>query len=377
MCIAVSFAWQVDFPTAEPWRINEDTQANVPVLLSGFESSAIISVSLMVEYGTLLAPGPSSTETLEPVAEAGENYTLSATQDDANAALEALWYVAPSDWNSAGQGTFEKLSVVIDDQNSAQGGDPYPGVPRSLVILVLPVNDPPSLRGPAEVIALESYPVSIFGIEAADPDVHESSGVVEVTVSVAEEGSILELGTELGLYVSESSNESKTFQGSLKSTNNALAGLSYLGPVEFSGRTELSVTIQDGGNTGEGGSLSASLDIPIYVSSVNDPPRVTREGGLLLDGIEDEAIKLSGIVVEDTDAGAGQVRLTLDSLHGAISLPYEQLELEFDEGDGLEDATIVVIGSVEVRLCADCEVVHCACALLATLSMMNGLGHAN
>ena len=323
------------------------------MVLSGFESSAIISVRVSVEHGSLLAPGSKKTEKLEPVAEAGENYTLPGTQDYVNAALEELWYVAPPDWNSAGQGTFETLSVVIDEQGSAQGGDPYPGVPRSLVIMVVAVNDPPSLRGPPEVLALESYAASIFGIEVADPDVHESRvGVMEVTVSVSEAGSTLQLATELGLYVTQSSNERKTFQGSLESVNNALAGMTYRGPLEFSGRVELSVTVQDGGNTGEGGSLSSSLDVPIYVSSVNDPPQVIREGGLLLNGVEDETIMLSGIVVEDTDAGAGRVRLTLDALHGTVSLSSKQLkhlELDFEDGDGLQDARTVVIGTIEVR----------------------------
>lgn len=349
--------------------------------LIGFESSANISVRLSVEYGSLLAPGSNTTEKLEPVAEAGENYTLPGTPDDVNAALEELWYVAPPDWNSAGQGTFETLSVVIDEQESAQGGDPYPGVPRSLVIMVLPVNDPPSLRGPPEVIALENYAVAIFGIEAADPDVHESSGgIMEVTVSVSEAGSTLELATALGLYVTQSSNESKTFQGSLKSVNNALAGMTYRGPLEFSGRAELSVTVQDRGNTGEGGPMSSSLDVAIYVSSVNDPPRVLREGGLLLDGVEDETIELSGIVVEDTDAGAGRVRLTLNALHGTVSLASKQPDLGFEDGDGFHDASTVVIGTIEVKGSA-CKVICCSkipwCTISPALSSMKGLDHAH
>lgn len=326
------------------------------MVLSGFDSSAIISVRVSVEYGSLLALGSNTTQNRGPIAEARDNYTLPGTQDDVNAALKELWYVAPPDWNSARQGTFETLSVVIDEQESARGGDPYPGVPRSLVIMVLPVNDPPSLRGLPEVLALESYAASIFGIEAADPDVHESSnGVVEVTVSVSEEGSTLQLATELGLYVTQSSNERKTFQGSLKSVNNALAGMTYRGPLEFSGRAELSVTIHDGGNTGEGGSLSSSLYVPIYVSSVNDPPRVLRKGGFLLNGVEDETTVLSGIVVEDTDAGAGRVRLTLDALHGIMSFPSKQPDLDFEEGDG---ASTVVIGTIEVKGIA-CKAICC------------------
>lgn len=348
----VQYARQVDFPTGEPWRVNEDTQAKIPLVLSGFESSAIISVNVSAKFGRLLVSSSDADGNDESITDVGESLTLPGTQDEINLALGSVWYSAPLDWNSQGQNTFETISVVVDEQDSANGGDPYPGVPRTLVVLVAAVNDPPSLQGPPEITATESLTTMIDGIEVSDADDQDPVGgfIAQVTVSVAEAGSVVEVGSKLGLYIQESSDESMTFQGSLDNINNALASLTFRGPSEFSGTTELRVEVNDMGNTGEGGSMSASLLIPIYVRSVNNPPRVTREQGLVLGGFEDEQVQVDGIVVEDQDAGDGRVRLTVDATYGAVSFGYEQSELEFERGEGVLDEGATVLGTIEVRI---------------------------
>ncbi|CAM9796895.1 unnamed protein product, partial [Ectocarpus fasciculatus] len=273
--------------------------------------------------------------------------TLPGTQDEINAALLNVWYSAPPDWNSLGQDTFETLSVLVDEQDSAQGGDPYPGVPRTLVVLVAPINDPPLLRGPSEFTAVEGRKTVLGGIEVSDVDAQDTAGsVLEVTVSAAEKGSNVELGTKLGLFIKNSSDEGKTFQGSVININNALAGLTFRGAFEFSGATTLKVEVDDMGNTGDGGVLSDSLSIPIYVSSVNNPPRVTREQGLLLEGVEDEVVTVDGIIVEDQDAGGGRVKLTMEARHGKVSLGGNPSDLEFDRGKGSLDDEVNVFGTI-------------------------------
>lgn len=345
---------QVDFPTVEPWRVNEDTQAKIPLVLSGFESSANISVRVSAKFGRVLVSGLDGDGNDDSIAEVGDSLTLPGTQDEINSALESVWYSAPLDWNSPGQNTFETISVVVDEQESASGGDPYPGVPRTLIVKVAAVNDPPSVRGPPEIIATEGVTTAIGEIEVSDVDDQDPVGgfIAEVTVSVPEAGSVVGVGSKLGLYIRESSDESMTFQGSLNNINNALASLTFRGPSEFSGTTELRVDVNDMGNTGDEGAMSASLLVPIYVSSVNNPPRVTREKGLVLSGFEDEPIKVDGIVVEDQDAGDGRVRLSVEANYGAVSFGHEQSEqsgVEFERGDGLVDEGATVLGTIEVR----------------------------
>lgn len=334
----------------EPWRIQEDTQAKVPVVLTGFQSLAVISVSLTVDYGRLYITGPTINDDDDLADGSKEALVLQGTQDDVNTKFADMWYAAPVNWNSPGQGTFEVLRVVVDEQGTASGGDPYPGVPRTLVILVVPENDPPTLHGPEKVNALESSTTAIKGIYASDPDADENpGGVLEATVSVSEAGSIVVLGTEFGLYVTESLDERKTFQGSLTSVNKALAGLTFRGPGEFSGMAALKISIDDRGNTGEGASLSEYLEIPIYVSAVNDAPRVKRKEGNYLYGVEDELLQLNGITVEDSDAHGGLVRLTVDALHGTLSFRGNQSDVVFEGGEEALPSNAVILGSIEVR----------------------------
>lgn len=324
----------------------------MPVIISGFDSSATISVTLTVKFGRLLFSAFADVDDAESITEAGEVITLPGTQDEVNKALAGLWYAAPLNWNSPGQGSFEILSIVIDDKNTAQNNDPYPAVPRTLVIHVAPVNDRPSLQGPSEIRVLEGYKTITRGIVVADPDARETKGgVIEATVIATEPGSILTLGSELGLYVTQSTDENKTFQGSLESVTHALAGLTYQSPIEFSGRIELRVVVDDMGNTGEGGPLSASLTIPVNVRSVNNPPRVMLEGGVILKGMEDEDIKVGGVLVEDQDAGSGQVRLTLEALYGAIYFKGDLSDLDIDQKDGAEDGRVAVFGTIKVKWC--------------------------
>lgn len=341
---------QVDFPTVEPWRVGEDTQAKVPLVLSGFEQDAIISVHLVVRHGRIWAADSDEAVPIESVAEAVSNMTLTGTQGDINSAVESVWYSAPPDWNSRGQESFETLSVLVDEQEPTHGGDPYPGVPRTLVVLVVPINDRPSLQGPPGFTVVEGATTVLAGIEVFDVDADDTDGGrVEVSVSAPEAGSVVGLDSMFGLFVKESSDASMTFQGTLKNVNRALEGLTFRGPFEFSGVTELKVSVDDMGNTGEGGLLSASLSVPIHITSLNNPPRVVREQGLILNGVENKAIRVDGIVVADQDAGDGRLRMTIEARYGKLSFGRIYSGVEFEEEGGLPDGTSALRGTVEVR----------------------------
>lgn len=323
----------------------EDSRAKVPVVLSGFQSSTNITVRLTVDYGQLFAAHDPLDDEIEPIAAAGEFLIQPGSQDEVNSALEDLWYAPPTNWNSPAHHTVGTLSVSTYESDAEEFRTP----PSTLLIRVIPVNDPPSLHGPSGMVVLESRSTVIEGIVMEDIDAHESHGIVQVNISVEEEGSLVELGTKVGLYVTESLPRSKTFLGSVRNVNSALAGLTYRGPPQFSGGDELLVTADDGGNTGEGGVLNASLTVPISVRSVNDPPRVTRDSDMFLHGTEDESIPVKGVAVEDADAGNGSVKLTLEPRYGTIALRTEGLQVDFREGRQQLDAKTTIVGTLEVR----------------------------
>lgn len=317
----------------------------MPVVLNGAQPSVNITIRLSAAYGQFFVAHDDANGEIKSTGKAEKSLALPGSQEELNKALEDVWYTPPENWNSPAQATFDTLSVFANEDEDDVGDS---RAPWTLLIRVIPVNDPPSLRGPSEMIVLESQPTIVQGIAVEDIDVHESRGVVAVKVSVEEEGSLVELGTAVGLDVTESSPESKTFLGSVNSVNAALAGLTYRGPPQFSGGDDLLVTVNDRGNTGEGGGLTASLVVRIIVRSVNDPPRIMREDGFLLHGVEDESIAVEGISIDDADAGDASVKLALEARYGTISLKTEDVQLESLAGSGLSDARVTIVGTLEV-----------------------------
>ena len=96
-------------------------------------------------------------------------------------------------------------------------------------------------------------------------------------------------------------------RGKTGPVNVALAGLSYVGATDFSGRDAIVVTADDLGNSGTGGALSASWSTEVLVSAVNDPPIILPPteldmvaGGVLF-VLEDEASPMGTFGVADVD----------------------------------------------------------------------------
>lgn len=329
--------------------MEEDTRTLVPVVLGGDTLFTNNSLHVTADHGQLVLARGSGNGSGDIVTEAGEYLNLQGSKDEINEALGRVWYAPLPDWNSHGLHGFENLTILLSHVDTIHDGDTKAEATRWLLVRVAPVNDGPSLRSPDKVFAREAEDTVIQGIKVADPDVQEASGVMEVTVSTNVSGSNVELATRLGLYVTHASPERKRFLGSLSSVNAALAGLIYRGPPEFSGNDELAIHVNDGGNAGEGGSLTVSAIVPIHVISVNTPPRVIREEGLLETGLEDKPITLTGIVLEDDGAGDADVKLTIEARYGTIALATDNINVEFETGDGEQDIRTEAIGSLQVR----------------------------
>ena len=66
--------------------------------------------------------------------------------------------------------------------------------------------------------------------------------------------------------------DSITLTGTIADINLALEGLTYDSNENFNGPDQLSITINDQGNTGDGGSLTEVANVAINVTPVNDAP---------------------------------------------------------------------------------------------------------
>ena len=152
-----------------------------------------------------------------------------------------------------------------------------------------------------------------------------------------------------------------TFTGQVDAVNAALATLSYQGQLNYNGADQLSVTVNDQGNTGAVSALSDTGTVDIAVQAVNDAPQLTLPGAQSVN--EDVPLAISGIAIDDVDVAAGDLQVTLSVDHGALTFG-DTTGLTFTTGDGSDDANVTFTGQVDA-----------VNAALATLSYQGQLNY--
>ncbi|MBD3627771.1 MBG domain-containing protein [Cyclobacterium sp.] len=181
------------------------------------------------------------------------------------------------------------ISIIVEDEN---GGFSVPanGI-NNLQLPIEAVNDAPELVLPSneEVISNQSLTFNAANgnaLSASDADVGNNSLMVDLTVT----NGTLNLADISGLTFilgSGTDNSNMQFSGNLASINNALEGMVFTGTTDFVGEAILSIEIDDQGNTGSGGSLTASNTLTIQVIAPNAPPlasNVSFTGSLIQGG---------------------------------------------------------------------------------------------
>ncbi|MBL8794091.1 MAG: cadherin domain-containing protein, partial [Planctomycetia bacterium] len=125
---------------------------------------------------------------------------------------------------------------------------------------VTAVNDAPQASAPAAVTLVVNGATALNGVSVADVD----AGSVQVTLTAGI--GTLTLGGVAGLTFTEGDGDGDaqmTFIGAGADINSALASLSYRGPANTSLADTVTLTVDDQGNTGSGGALSATASIAI------------------------------------------------------------------------------------------------------------------
>ena len=169
------------------------------------------------------------------------------------------------------------LTLTIDDNGATGGGDQ--SVIATAAITVNPVNDAPvaSIAQPTyNAVEQTSLDLHNTGISVSDVD---SQGRKEtVTLSVGEGTLAVDAGSS-GAIVS-GSGASITISGTIVQINDVLGGgadskLSYVDNTDTpSASTTLTLTIDDGGNTGAPGAKTGSANAQIIIAPVDDAPSV-------------------------------------------------------------------------------------------------------
>jgi VCBS repeat-containing protein len=230
--------------------------------------------------------------------------TLSGSSTLANyqTALRSVTYVNTSDDPST---TTRTVSFVAND-----GTDSSAAATRNITLSA--VND-----APVATITAVSYAVTEqtaltlknTGLSISDPDA--GAGTLTVTLSVTE-GTLTVTAGGSGAVVSNSGTASVTITGTVTQINNLLGAdatstLSYIDSSDApSASTTLTLQVSDNGNTGSGGTQTASDTATINIVAVNDAPVLA-----------DTALTLT--VAEDAGVPSGAVGSPVSAFTGGIS----------------------------------------------------------
>jgi uncharacterized delta-60 repeat protein len=115
------------------------------------------------------------------------------------------------------------------------------------------------------------------------------------------------------------SSASVTFTGTIAQLNAALDGFIYRGVQDYNGQDTLTVTINDNGNAGTGGALTAVRLVPINIAAVNDAP-VANNDSYSTSIDTTLTIAALGVLGNDTDQEGNHLTVSssTDPAHGTL-----------------------------------------------------------
>ena len=213
------------------------------------------------------------------------------------------------------------------------------------------VNDAPTISAPAAQSINEDEPLFFStalsnAITVADID----AGGAPMELTIAATNGVLTLASTTALTFSTgdgSKDAAMVFEGGSAALNQALNGLRFEPAEGFYGDATISLGIDDLGNAGLGGALTATAEVAISISAVNDAPRNIVPG--TQNSQEDTPLVFSlgngnRIAIEDADQPS-MMDLVLDVDHGSLTLA-STAGLTFTAGDGSDDAAMKFQGSI-------------------------------
>ncbi|MFO0927186.1 MAG: tandem-95 repeat protein, partial [Gemmataceae bacterium] len=187
------------------------------------------------------------------------------------------------------------------------------------------VNDAPVLTGPGTVTTGEDTPLVLSaatGNGTAVADVDAGSGLVQVTLTAS--NGTLSLSGIQGLTFAAgdgSADTTMTFAGTVTDVNAALDGLTFAPAANFNGTATIDVVVNDQGNTGSGGALTAVETVQVQVTAVNDAPVATGDSYATS---EDTPLTVAGpgVLANDTDVDVDSLAAVLVAgpAHGTLTL---------------------------------------------------------
>jgi hypothetical protein len=291
-----------------------------------------VTATLSVDSGTFAA---SSGGGVTVSGSGTSSVTLTGTVANLNAFIAGSNVTFTSAANALSDVTL--TSSINDNGNTGAGGAKSASTTTTLQISA--VNDAPVVTTPVSIAVVEDVTTALTGISFADVD----AGGATVTATFAVGSGSLSATSGSGVTVGGTSS-TRTLSGSIADLNAFIAAstLTFTTATNATSNVVLTVTIDDGGNTGSGGAKSDTDTVTLTVTAVNDAPVNTVPGIQTVN--QDSALVFSSdnsnaIAVADVDAGGGTVRVTLTATNGKITLS-GTTGLSFIVGSGANDATM-------------------------------------
>ena len=194
----------------------------------------------------------------------------------------------------------------------------------TVTLTVERVDLPPSASVPGSQSLAEnsSLAFSSAGANAVSVEDSDSEGGAE-QVSLSVGHGTLTLGSTSGLEVTGEASAKVTLKGTIAALNAGLEGLSYKPAQDYHGGDSLEVEIDDLGNTGVGGPLTAGGSVAIAVTTVVYDKAV----GDSYTAQEDTELKVAapGVLANDTDSDIPALPLEVKEVtkqpqHGSVTL---------------------------------------------------------
>ena len=275
---------------------------------------------------------------------ADASMVFTGTLADINSAFDGMSYTSVKDYGGSAS-----LTITTNDQgNTGSGGAQSDS--DSVPITVVAVNDPPVNTVPGSQTTAEDTPLtfSTGNGNIVSIDDEDAFGAVEQLSLTVTHGTLTLAGTS-GLTFTAgdgSADTTMTFKGTLTDMDAALDGMVFTPDANYNGNANLNVQSNDLGNTGIGGQQTATSNVALTITAVNDAPVNSVPAAQSLN--EDGVLTLSTangnlISISDVDAGSGNLRITLTATHGTLTLATTS-GLSFTTGDGTADATMTFTG---------------------------------
>ncbi|MBF0272768.1 MAG: tandem-95 repeat protein [Magnetococcales bacterium] len=248
----------------------------------------------------------------------GDSVTWSVSGTDADrfsidATTGALSFLIAPDYenptDSGADNLYDVTLVATDSGSGTLAGT------LALSVTVTNANDAPTITSPASVSATEDTPVSI---SFAVADVDSGTNTIQATLAVANGTLTLNAGSGVSIVSGSDASAGMTLSGTVSQINTAVSNLVYQGTTDFSGQEILTLVVDDLGNTGAGGAMSATATVTFTVAAVNDAPVITAPASATV--TEDVAATISGFAITDVDVGTGTMQATLSATNGTLTL---------------------------------------------------------